>query len=69
MAKRNFFLLTFANIGNFFLPIANILSKKIGKEMGNGGTKVAEVKWTKEQAMAISEKGHNILVAAAARKW
>ena len=35
-----------------------------------GGTKVvAEVKWTKEQSLAISEKGNNILVAAAARKW
>lgn len=29
--------------------------------------KVAEVKWTKEQELAISEKGSNILVAAAAR--
>ena len=34
-----------------------------------GGTKVAEVKWTKEQSLAINEKGNNILVAAAARKW
>lgn len=30
---------------------------------------MAEVKWTKEQSLAISEKGNNILVAAAARKW
>ncbi len=28
-----------------------------------------EVKWTKEQEQAINEKGSNILVAAAARKW
>lgn len=27
------------------------------------------VKWTKEQEQAINEKGSNILVAAAARKW
>lgn len=27
------------------------------------------VKWTKEQLLAINEKGKNILVAAAARKW
>jgi len=31
--------------------------------------KMGEVKWTKEQQQAISEKGSNILVAAAARKW
>ena len=31
--------------------------------------KMAEVKWTKEQQDAIYEKGENILVAAAARKW
>jgi len=38
--------------------------------INTGGTKVvAEVKWTKEQSQAISEKGNNILVAAAARKW
>lgn len=30
---------------------------------------MSEVKWTKEQAQAINEKGSNILVAAAARKW
>jgi len=30
---------------------------------------VAEVNWTKEQSLAIHEKGSNILVAAAARKW
>ena len=30
---------------------------------------MAEVKWTKEQMLAINEKGNNILVAAAARKW
>lgn len=30
---------------------------------------MAEVKWTKEQQDAIYEKGENILVAAAARKW
>ncbi len=28
-----------------------------------------EVKWTKEQSLAITEKASNILVAAAARKW
>ena len=28
-----------------------------------------EVKWTEEQKQAIYEKGENILVAAAARKW
>lgn len=33
----------------------------------NGGIKVAEVKWTEEQSLAINEKGNNILVAAAAR--
>ena len=27
---------------------------------------MSEVKWTKEQALAINEKGKNILVAAAA---
>ena len=27
------------------------------------------IKWTKEQNDAIKEKGSNILVAAAARKW
>lgn len=27
---------------------------------------MGEVKWTKEQALAINEKGENILVAAAA---
>lgn len=30
---------------------------------------MSEVKWTKEQQQAIQEKGQNILVAAAARKW
>lgn len=30
---------------------------------------MSEVKWTKEQSQAIEEKGENILVAAAARKW
>lgn len=30
---------------------------------------MGEVKWTKEQMQAINEKGSNILVAAAARKW
>ena len=30
---------------------------------------MSEVKWTKEQLNAIEEKGENILVAAAARKW
>ena len=30
---------------------------------------MGEVKWTKEQKEAIYEKGTNILVAAAARKW
>ena len=28
-----------------------------------------EAKWTKEQLQAIENKGANILVAAAARKW
>lgn len=28
-----------------------------------------DIKWTKEQEQAIYEKGSNILVAAAARKW
>ncbi len=27
------------------------------------------MEWTKEQKQAICEKGNNILVAAAARKW
>lgn len=30
-------------------------------------SKLAEVKWTNEQNLAIHEKGNNILVAAAAR--
>ncbi len=30
---------------------------------------MSEVKWTDEQIQAINEKGNNILVAAAARKW
>lgn len=30
---------------------------------------MSEVKWTKEQGLAITEKASNILVAAAARKW
>lgn len=30
---------------------------------------MGKVKWTKEQEEAIYEKGTNILVAAAARKW
>lgn len=30
---------------------------------------MSDVKWTKEQLQAINEKGSNILVAAAARKW
>ena len=30
---------------------------------------MSEVKWTNEQKQAIYEKGQNILVAAAARKW
>ncbi len=30
---------------------------------------MGDVKWTKEQMQAIKEKGENILVAAAARKW
>jgi len=29
---------------------------------------MSDVKWTKEQSLAIHEKGQNILVAAAARK-
>ena len=29
---------------------------------------MSDVKWTKEQELAIYEKGENILVAAAARK-
>lgn len=30
---------------------------------------MSDVKWTKEQQEAINQKGQNILVAAAARKW
>ena len=30
---------------------------------------MSEVKWTEEQQNAISKKGSNMLVAAAARKW
>ena len=30
---------------------------------------MSKVKWTEEQSQAIHEKGSNILVAAAARKW
>lgn len=30
---------------------------------------MSDVKWTNEQTQAIYEKGSNILVAAAARKW
>lgn len=30
---------------------------------------MSKVSWTKEQEQAIYEKGSNILVAAAARKW
>lgn len=30
---------------------------------------MADVSWTKEQKQAIEEKGSNLLVAAAARKW
>ena len=30
---------------------------------------MSEVEWTDEQCLAINEKGENILVAAAARKW
>ncbi len=30
---------------------------------------MSETRWTNEQNMAIHEKGSNILVAAAARKW
>ena len=30
---------------------------------------MSKVKWTPEQQEAIDEKGSNILVAAAARKW
>ncbi len=30
---------------------------------------MGKVNWTKEQEQAIYEKGSNILVAAAARKW
>lgn len=30
---------------------------------------MANVIWTKEQMQAIEEKGSNVLVAAAARKW
>lgn len=30
---------------------------------------MSEVKWTTDQLSAINEKGNNILVAAAARKW
>ena len=30
---------------------------------------MSSVNWTKEQTQAINEKGTNLLVAAAARKW
>lgn len=30
---------------------------------------MANITWTKEQTQAIQEKGSNLLVAAAARKW
>ena len=30
---------------------------------------MGDVNWTKHQEYAIKEKGQNILVAAAARKW
>lgn len=30
---------------------------------------MSNVSWTKEQKQAIEEKGTNLLVAAAARKW
>ncbi len=30
---------------------------------------MGNVKWTEEQLDAINEKGSNILIAAAARKW
>lgn len=30
---------------------------------------MANVEWTKEQKQAIEEKGSNLLIAAAARKW
>ena len=30
---------------------------------------MSKVSWTKEQKQAIDEKGTNLLVAAAARKW
>ena len=30
---------------------------------------MSEVRWTEDQLSAINEKGNNILVAAAARKW
>ena len=30
---------------------------------------MSNVSWTKEQKQAIDEKGTNLLVAAAARKW
>lgn len=30
---------------------------------------MSNVTWTKEQKQAIVEKGSNLLVAAAARKW
>lgn len=38
------------------------LSPKVTKKEKN-------MEWTKEQKQAIYEKGENILVAAAARKW
>lgn len=33
------------------------------------GNNMSKVNWTSEQQDAIYEKGNNILVAAAARKW
>ena len=49
--------------------IANLKIVLMKQNKKQKGEKMAEVKWTKEQQSAIYEKGKNILVAAAARKW
>lgn len=49
----------------FFIKLFDIIQKEYRKEEFC----MASVKWTREQLQAINEKGNNILVAAAARKW
>ena len=44
--------------------------KKVEKKTcPQSGLKEEKMNWTEEQTQAIHEKGNNILVAAAARKW